>query len=158
MNDCLAPLAMVVRLAAPNQLEPICSALQNASALPNAVSLLAYPLIFLLNCLMETPSYWLAGRAQGRSPRQTVLQILVVNLTTHPLVYYVFPYTAWLAGATLLTLVALSEAFAFTVEAALLRGVWRYPWRLAILASTAANLTSWQLGAVLYDAWLADLL
>jgi hypothetical protein len=158
VNECFAPFYLLLGLAAPDRLGLMCRAAQAAAAETNDVSLSAYAAVFLLNCLLEAPAYWLAGRKLGRSHREIAGQVVLLNLATHPLVYYGFPHVASTAEWSWLTMVTLCEIFAFTMEAVLLRIVWRYSWPMAIFASTAANFTSWQTGALLYDAGMDELL
>lgn len=158
MNACLAPPALILALLSPGDLDALCRAALTSEAGRNGVAPAAYVFILALNGLLETPCYWAAGRMLGRASRTIALQVVILDLATHPIVSFGFPYGAETQGLSLLTMLVSAEAFAFTVEAGLLRLVWGYPWPLAILASTAANLVSWQAGAALYDAGLAALL
>jgi hypothetical protein len=74
-----------------------------------------------------------------------VSAVLVVNLATHPLVWFLFPGLAAGAGARL----ALSEAWAVLAELAIYRVVWpALPMRRAALVSGAANAASLVVGLV----------
>jgi hypothetical protein len=146
---CLAPPGILLGLLAPGRLDEACRALQLSKDDLAGVTFWAYLLVFLVNCVLETPAYGIAGRMLGRPARTVLAQILLLNLATHPAVYFAWPALAGKLGWTLLTLYGISELFAFAVEAALLRAVWAYSWRSAALASALANLSSWWAGAYL---------
>ncbi|MGO9544746.1 MAG: hypothetical protein ACLPPF_08125 [Rhodomicrobium sp.] len=147
---CFAPPGIVLGLFAPGMLGETCRVLQLSEAGGSEdISAAAYGLVFLVNCILEAPAYAIAGRIMGRPAHAILGQIAGLNLATHPAVYFVLPVLAERLGWTLLTQAAVSEVFAFTVEAALLRAVWKYPWRAAAAASFLANLTSWWSGAYL---------
>jgi hypothetical protein len=98
-------------------------------------------LAFALTQLVEMPVY----RALARV---TWARAFSLSLATHPIVWYVFPLLyeraalGW--GATLW----LGEAFAYLVEAALLRA-YGVSWLRAIAVSCAANTASLVVGEVL---------
>lgn len=71
--------------------------------------------------------------------------VVVVNLATHPLVWFLFPGLAVGAGVRL----ALSEAWAVLAEMAIYRVVWpALPIQRAALVSGAANAASLIVGLV----------
>ncbi len=146
---CLAPRGIVLGLLAPGQLDEACRTLLLSKDDLEGVTFWAYLLVFLVNCALETPAYGIAGRTMGRPARTVLAQIFLLNLATHPAVYFAWPALSQSLGWTLLTLYSASELFAFAVEAALLRTVWTYSWRSAVLASALANLSSWWAGAYL---------
>ncbi len=152
---CFAPPGVVLGLIAPGMLDEACHAVQINEAGGTAdITFPAYALVFFVNCILEAPAYGIGGRIMGRGPRAVAGQIAGLNLATHPCVYFLLPALAERAGWTLLTQASVSEVFAFAVEAALLRAVWKYPWHAAAAASFLANLTSWWTGAYLSGAGL----
>jgi hypothetical protein len=151
---CLAPPFVVLDLLAPGRLGAACRTVLSGEAGAADVTLAAYALVFLANCLLEAPAYGVFAHIMGRSRQAALGQIIGLNLATHPAVYFVFPSLAESLGWSLLTQVSVSEIFAFAVEAALLRGIWAYPWRSAVLASALANLSSWWAGAYLSESGL----
>jgi hypothetical protein len=155
---CFTPLNVIIGLVAPDQLDVAChfQHISKMNFIPTPF--VTYALVFLLNCALETPAYQMAGWCLRRSVWTIVGQTVAVNLTTHPVVFYVFPLCGAMWGWSSLSTIALAEALAFSVEMVLLRGVWRYAWWAAIVAATAANLTSWWVGELLYDAGLTALL
>ncbi len=151
---CLAPPFVVLGLAAPDRLDAACRAVLGGEAGAADITFAAYALVFLVNCLLEAPAYGISARIVGRSRQAALGQIVGLNLATHPAVYFALPTLAESLGWSLLAQVSVSEIFAFAVEAALLRGIWAYPWRSAALASALANLSSWWAGAYLSESGL----
>jgi hypothetical protein len=151
---CFAPPALLMGLLAPSLLDEACRTLQSAGAGAADTPFAAYVLVFLVNCLLETPAYAIAGRWLGRSPQSVLGQILGLNFATHPAVYFILPALAEKQGWTAFTQMGVSEAFAFGAEALLLRAAWHYSWRWAVAASALANLSSWWIGAHLSDSGL----
>jgi hypothetical protein len=151
---CLAPPFVVLDLAAPGRLSAACRTVLSGEAGAADITFAAYALVFLVNCLLEAPAYGISARIMGRSRLAALGQIIGLNLATHPAVYFALPSLAESLGWSLLTQVSVSEIFAFAVEAALLRGIWAYPWRSAALASALANLSSWWAGAYLSESGL----
>jgi hypothetical protein len=102
-------------------------------------------LAFALTQLVEMPLY----RALARV---TWARAFSLSLATHPAVWYVFPLLyeraalGW--GATLW----LGEAFAYLVEAALLRA-YGVDWLRAIAVSCAANTASLLVGELIRARW-----
>jgi hypothetical protein len=99
--------------------------------------------MFGLTCGVElTVAMMLLRRAEPRLWRRAS-GILVANLATHPLVWFVFP------GARLsyLTQVSLSEVWAVMAEVLVYIVIWpNLGWRRALLVSFAANAASFLVG------------
>ena len=94
-----------------------------------------WPAAFALTLLLEAPFYapTLAGSFGARTP----LVILLLNLATHPIVWFVFPYTSpWWTGF------AAAELFAWLAEAALVAALSRTPLSRAPIASDRAALVA----------------
>ena len=77
---------------------------------------------------------------------QILKQVLVLNLATHPIVFFVFPYFLEKTGSDIFTYIWTAEFFAFAIEAMILKLYYRYSWRSAVWASGLANLFSWSVG------------
>ena len=82
------------------------------------------------------------------STSRRVLAVLLVNLATHPLVWFFFPHLGW----TRTWVVVTAEAWAFAFEILAYRVVFaRAPWARCAVVSIAANLASFLLGIVAAD-------
>jgi hypothetical protein len=149
---CFTPPNVILGLVEPGALEGVCAAIQNDEASATSTAFPVYVAVFAVNALLEAPAYGFAGYLNKQAPVAILRQILVLNIATHPAVFYLFPLLASRLGWTLLTLTGASEAFAIVVEAALLKLVWNFSWLAAAFASLAANLTSWWVGAYLMEA------
>jgi hypothetical protein len=101
---------------------------------------------FGLTLLVELPiALWLLGAVEAILPRR-VSAVVLANLATHPLVWFLFPGLA-LGGAARF---ALSEAWAFGAEVAIYMIVWpALRLRRAALVSLAANAASVAVGLLL---------
>lgn len=97
--------------------------------------------IFLKTCVLEAPFYAMAFAT--RPMRRVLVALVLMNLATHPIVFFVIPrfFDTYLHAALF------SEAFAPLVEMAIAVGLLRKlspaPWILL------ANLFSWQIGMYL---------
>jgi hypothetical protein len=112
----------------------------------NHSSFLFYLGVFLLTCSLESIFYFIAAKKQKLTHSKTIEQILVLNLATHPIVFFIFPLLLEKAGSDILTYIWTAELFAFAIEALLLKFRYRYSWTMAILTSGLANLFSWSVG------------
>ena len=122
-----------------------------------------YFLVFLKTLVLEAPFYWFALRSRGFWRFLTAL--LIGNLATHPIVFFVFPrvFTHFIVS------LLISEFFAAAVEVivvgALLSVAWRSALRRGVTYSSLrgtmpgfassgawvvlANLFSWQIGTMI---------
>src|SRR5580704_15150772 len=93
---CYTPVALVKLYFASNLLQPDCFWILKTAPRPADVTLEYYLLIFLITCLLEAPFYFwcLTGRSLGSKISATVL----LNLATHPVVYFAFPRLVAMAG------------------------------------------------------------
>jgi hypothetical protein len=83
------------------------------------------------------------------SKLRRVMAVLVVNLATHPLVWFFFPHLGWPYPRVLWT----SEIWAFGFEIIAYKVIFsRATWRHCVTVSVAANLGSFLFGFVA-DAW-----
>ena len=102
----------------------------------------AFGFTLLLEIPIATP---LLGIVE-RSVLRRIAIVVVANLATHPLVWFLFPGLAF--GKT--TRIALSEAWALLAELAIYRLVWpSLRGRRAALVSLAANAASFTAGLAL---------
>lgn len=105
----------------------------------------AYLYTFSQTCALEFPFYaWFLGLRQGRWPK-TLAGVIAINAVTHPLVFFLFMS----AKAPLLWAALAGEAFAFGFEAFACWYFLGLRAREALLASTLANLFSWQVAPLL---------
>jgi hypothetical protein len=101
----------------------------------------AFGLTLLVELAIALP---LLAPSEPRLSRRASV-VVVVNLATHPLVWFLFPGLAIGAGGRL----ALSEAWAVLAELAIYRIVWpALSFRRAALVSLAANAASLLAGLV----------
>ena len=75
----------------------------------------------------------------------------LMNIATHPIVSWFFPWLMNTLQRPTSNYILLSELFAPLAEAILLRYVFKLSWRLSLLASIFANIFSWWAG--LYVAY-----
>jgi len=108
-----------------------------------------YLLLFGLTFLIELPIYRLA--LKGLPTKKILLVTLLLNLATHPIVTFLFPWGAQ-DRFTMGGYVASAEVFAPAVEAALLVFLYRVSPTRAVPGAVLANLSSWGLGL-----WLLSL-
>jgi hypothetical protein len=101
---------------------------------------------FGLTLLVELPiATWLLAAVEANVARRAAV-VVVANLATHPLVWFLFPGLA-LGGAARF---ALSEAWAFGAEVAIYLLVWpALRLRRAALVSLVANAASVALGLLI---------
>ncbi len=112
----------------------------------NKASFAVYLQFFLLTCLFESIFYFYFGKLQKLVLPQILKQIFVLNLATHPIVFFAFPYFLEKMGSDVFTYIWTAELFAFTIEALILKFHYHYCWRKALGASGLANLFSWTVG------------
>jgi hypothetical protein len=106
----------------------------------------AFALTLIVEISVATP---LLARVEQRIARRIAV-VVVANLATHPLVWFLFPGLAFGRPARF----ALSEAWAVSAELAIYVLVWpSLPFRRAAIASLAANGASVAAGMVLAHLW-----
>lgn len=129
-----------------NLLSYECGLVLETSILRSQSSLLFYLGIFLMTCALESIFYFIFGKIQKLTTPNILQQILILNLATHPIVFFFFPYILEKAGSDIFTYIWTAELFAFVVESLILKVRYRYSWMIAILTSGLANLFSWSIG------------
>lgn len=105
----------------------------------------SWALAFVLTQVVEMPIY--RALAPVRWARAFSL-----SLVTHPVVWYVFPPLCEAAGLSWGQMIWLAEAFAYLVEAAMLRG-YGVRWPRAIAVSCLANTASVVAGELTRSWW-----
>jgi hypothetical protein len=86
-----------------------------------------------------------------RSKVRRAMAVLLVNLATHPLVWFFFPHLGWARP----TFLAIAETWAFGFEAIAYRVVFAgASWRRCVAVSVCANLGSYLLGLVAVECGL----
>lgn len=104
-----------------------------------------YAIVFLKTCLLEAPFYYFALRSLGKV--HVLACLLLGNLMTHPLVFFVFPLLIKNFMVSLLG----SEFFAASAEFIFVT-LWVSQWSTRLkpwvsgLLVVAANLFSWEVG------------
>ncbi len=98
---------------------------------------------FALTLLVETPiALPLLARVEPSRVRRA-LAVLLVNLATHPLVWFFFPRLGWEWSHSVFA----SEVWAFTFEILAYKIVFAAaPWKRCAVVSIAANLGSYLVG------------
>jgi hypothetical protein len=105
----------------------------------------SWALAFALTQIIEMPIYRaLAPVGWWRA--------FLLSAVTHPIVWYAIPPLCERAGLGYGQLLWIAEAFAYLVEAAMLRA-WGLRWWRAIAVSAIANTASFAIGEVLRVVW-----
>jgi len=146
---CYSPWSILKYFFYHGGLDDVCWTILQSPTTSGEGNLIAYVAVFLLTCSLEAPIYFLAAHKWKFKPHQTLHQILVLNLATHPLVYWVFPRVMEALEWRAAYMVTSAEVFAIVTEALLLKYCWKYSWRWAWGASLIANLFSWWAGSLL---------
>ena len=123
-----------------------CGLVLGTSISSNQVTFFAYLQFFLLTCFLESIFYFFFGKLQKLTSLKILKQIFILNLATHPIVFFIFPYFLEKAGSDIFTYIWSAEFFAFIIEALILKWYYHYPWKRAVWASGLANLFSWSVG------------
>ena len=105
----------------------------------------SWVLAFALTQVIEMPIYRALAPVGWR-------RAFLLSAATHPAVWYVIPPLCECAGLRYAQLVWIAEAFAYTVEAAMLRG-WGLRWWRAIAVSAIANTASFATGELVRAVW-----
>jgi hypothetical protein len=109
----------------------------------------SYLLIFAQSNALEWPLFLLL-LIRHLSWKRVLLHTTIANSITHPIVFFGFMNSGW----TYLWAVLLAELFAIFGETLIHKGfAYRLPLLRLLVASTFANLVSWQLGPTLTWFW-----
>lgn len=100
---------------------------------------------FLLGTILfEAPIYYFGLTELSR--KQRLLAILILNLATHPIIFFVFPLVLERYQATYSVYLTSAEIFAPVVETLILWKGFHVNVKRAFWISITANLISWWLG------------
>ena len=147
--ECISPASLVHFLLSRSTLDPECvwTLLMRPRSLPVGVT--RYLCTFFLTCLLETPFYWLALKSWNVGRVKKVGFIVLVNLATHPFIYFGVPAITFRLGGKVYQSLLLSELFAPLVEGIILWRVRKGPAWVSLGYAIAANLFSWWVGIFL---------
>lgn len=141
MIDCITPWYLVWNLFNPHQ----CGEIYALTSLTEPFSLVEYLPYFLKTFALELPVYFIFLRTLKRIPE--ILKInTVLNLATHPIVFYLIPVILMQLNANYLNYLVVAEIFAPLVEALILYRIFKVRVSRAFAASICANLFSWSVG------------
>lgn len=141
MIDCITPWNLIWNLFNPHQ----CSEIYELTTLTEPFSIFEYLPYFLKTFALELPIYYLFLRNLKNIP--TILKInSIVNLATHPIVFYIIPLILMQLNSTYLHYLITAEIFAPLTEALILYRFYRLSPGRALIAAICANLFSWSLG------------
>lgn len=111
--------------------------------------MVTFPEAFLLTFLIETILLFLLLRKLYPA-KQIIKNSLAANALTHPVVWFVFPFLAFLLGFGYLLQTIFSEMFAFVVETGVYASLFQdMKLRQAALLSFACNAASFLAGLLL---------
>jgi hypothetical protein len=122
-----------------------CDAYYLAPAFDGMISFADYLPYFLKTIVIEFPIYYLLFK-NFQSFKKLLVINLVLNLATHPIVFYVISYICFRLDLSYLHYLISAEIFAPVVEALILIYVFKIPISKAWVASILANLMSWSIG------------
>ncbi len=144
---CASPWGLAVFLL--NLVDPSseCYEVHQSLVTASDFELSFYLKYFGMTLLLEGPIYFL-GLTMLPWPKR-LLAIVVVNLATHPIIFYIFPLILSRFDATYSTYLLTAEIFAPVVEALLLWKLFKLSPSKAFSIAIAANLISWWLGVLL---------
>ena len=141
MIDCITPWNLLWNLFNAHQ----CSEIYELTTLTEPFSFTEYLPFFLKTFALELPIYFLFLQTLKNIP--TVLKInAVLNLATHPIVFFVIPIILAYLGATYLHYLAVAEIFAPLIEALILFRIYKLSLGRSLTAAICANLFSWSVG------------
>lgn len=141
---------LAIHFVAPDQLSPACQLVLSQKWLPDEFDPLIYGLYFGSTLLLELPIYllFLRRRVGGGFQTKWLLDVLILNLLTHPFVVLGLPLM--IVNSSYALYLTCAETIAVLVEATYLR-LRGYPLRWSLGVSLAANLFSWHAGRYLID-------
>ena len=141
--SCLSPVSILLAIIKRDALDTGCYFVLFSPTEMSNPRIGQYLFYFGMTLLLETPIYWFASR---QTYFARIAQILILNLATHPLVIYGFPFFMSLLDRPHWETVFLSEMFAWILEALLLTRFFGYSTGRAVKISMSANLVSWWVG------------
>lgn len=154
--SCYSPLGVARYWVWPSSLPSMCQESLNTVSSFVAPKVGHYVFVLLLTSLLEVPFYYatftwggrrkLTEAKQTRSSTAWLSSALLCNLSSHPVVYFVFPIFAAYLRIKYIHMLVAAEISAPLLEALLLIAVWKVPVRRAVLGMWVANLSSWWIG------------
>ena len=99
--------------------------------------------------LLEFPVYYFAFKETRWTFLHKVKATFLVNLSTHPLIYFVLPWIFFKLNGSYYQTLTVAELLAPAVECLLLRYAYGLNFRRSFIFALAANLFSWWAGIYL---------
>lgn len=141
MTECLTPWNLIWNAFHPHQ----CSEIYGLTYLSEPFSFTQYLPYFLKTFILELPVYFLFFKCFKKIPK--ILEMnFILNLSTHPVVFFVIPYILMKLEGNYLNYLVVAEIFAPLTEALILTYVYKINVRFAFTAAILANLFSWSVG------------
>lgn len=145
--SCVTPWGLLLSLLGAYDVNSVCYEIHHSPVEPGEWSWAFYLPFFGMTLLLESPIYFFGLSALSKLKR--IQAILLVNLATHPIIFYAFPEVLSRMSATYGTYLLAAEIFAPVVEALILWKGFRLPPLRAFTISIATNLISWWIGVLL---------
>lgn len=141
MIDCITPWNLLWNFFNAHQ----CSEIYELSTLNEPFTFIEYLPFFLKTFVLELPIYFLFFRTLKNIPALLKMNS-VLNLATHPAVFFVIPIILTELNATYLHYLLVAEIFAPVIEALILHKFYKLGLGRSFAAAVCANLFSWSLG------------
>jgi hypothetical protein len=141
MLQCLTPWNLLWNLFHAHQ----CVDIYSSTDLNGAYGFFDYVPFFFKTYALELPIYYLFLR-KTRDFLQILNADLVLNLATHPIVFFIIPMVLAVFQATYMQYLFIAEIFAPVTEALILYYFFKLSLRRAFAAAILANLFSWSVG------------
>lgn len=139
--QCFTPWAMVANQFIEHQCHDIYAMIVSDVQF----SLVEYLTVFSKTYGLELIIYFFFLR-QKYNWREILKINLIINLATHPIVYFGFPLLFSKLQYNYFQYLVVAEIFAPAIEALLLKKIYHFSWKIAITAAVLANLFSWTIG------------
>lgn len=141
MTDCITPWMLVLNFFQSHT----CGELYFAGLPADSFTFVEYLPYFLKTYILEFPLYYLLLK-NIKNFKQLLAINLILNIATHPMVFFGFPYLLAFFDADYRTYLVVAEIFAPLTEALVLILVYKISWARAFTVATIANLISWGIG------------
>ncbi len=147
---CHTPLGVWNYLFKTQELSLFClQALSVQLPRPNEIGGVEYLKIFFATIVLEAPFYFFLSK--DASLLKKTQNLVLFNLITHPLVYFVFPYVGFRFATSYVSMLIAAEIFAPLVEGALYLCFQKKNRATALALILGANIFSWWAGAWLFN-------
>lgn len=147
MSHCADPLTLFFFWFSPQHIDPICEYAVSAVAQPVPFVPLEYLKQFALTNVLEAPFYlWLL---RAWPARRGMKLMILANLATHPLIYFLFPFLCHHMELHYATYLTISENFAIFAEIAIAYRFGRQSFLKTAIAIALANIFSWWVGVTI---------